>query len=324
MRIAFVGKGGSGKTTLTAAFLQLLQETAHPILALDADVNVHLQEALEIEANVRPIGDRFSEIASDLEGGREIFKRMGFIPAIGTLPPTLSSTFLRCQPDDAFLKKYSAQKGKMRLLTVGTYEQADHGNACYHSKLTSLELIVHRVLDRDDEYVVADVTAGTDPISTSLIFAYDLLVCVVEPTQKSIDVFLDLAHLTRDWNMHLIAIGNKVQSATDEAFLTRHLPAPALLGSVMYSPSVSRFEQGREASLHPFLQENHALFSSLLAYSKGLKRDWTRYLARLQHLYVERCHTWYNAYYGRDLTTLIDPLFTYEQVLTSQERPCIV
>lgn len=324
MRIAFLGKGGSGKTTLTTAFLQLLQERAYPVLAIDADVNVHLQEALGVEADVFPIGERFSDIASDLEGRRDAFKHMGGIPAIGTLPPTFDSTFIRCQPDDAFLNKYSLPKEQLRLLTVGTYEQSDHGNACYHSKLTALEFIFHRLLDRDDEYVVVDVTAGTDPISTSLIFAYDLLVCVVEPTQKSIDVFLDLSHLTRDWNMHLVAVGNKVQSAVDEAFLARHLPAASLLGFVTDSLSVSRFEQGRENSLRPFLQENHALFSALLAYSKGLKRDWTRYLARLQHLYVERCHTWYNAYYGRDLTSLIDPRFTYEQVLANQERSCIV
>lgn len=324
MRIAFLGKGGSGKTTITTAFLQLLHDTAYPVLAVDADVNVHLQEALDIEADVYSIGNRFSEIASDLEGKRGAFNDMGYIPAIGTLPPTFQSTFIRCQPGDAFLNKYTIQKEQVRLLTVGTYEQSDHGNACYHSKLTPLEFFFHRLLDRDDEYVVVDVTAGTDPISTSLIFAYDLLVCVVEPTQKSVDVFLDLFQLTSSWNIHLIAVGNKVQSAMDEAFLTHHIPASSLLGSLRYSPVVSRFEQGRELSLQPFLQENHLLFSTLLAYSKDIKRDWVQYLARLQHLYLERCRTWYNAYYGRDLTTLIDPLFTYEQVLASQEHSCIV
>ncbi len=39
---------------------------------------------------------------------------------------------------------------------------------------------------------------------------------------------------------------------------------------------------------------------------------------------IERCHTWCKVYYGHDLMTLIDPLFTYKQILASQEPICIV
>ena len=46
MRIAFVGKGGSGKTTSAAVFSRYLAELGSPVLAIDADINQHLGAAL--------------------------------------------------------------------------------------------------------------------------------------------------------------------------------------------------------------------------------------------------------------------------------------
>ena len=39
MRIAFVGKGGSGKTTAAALFSRHLATGGAPVLAVDADIN---------------------------------------------------------------------------------------------------------------------------------------------------------------------------------------------------------------------------------------------------------------------------------------------
>lgn len=47
MRIAFVGKGGSGKTTLSALSCRGLAADGAPVLAVDGDINQHLAEALD-------------------------------------------------------------------------------------------------------------------------------------------------------------------------------------------------------------------------------------------------------------------------------------
>jgi len=46
VRIAFVGKGGSGKTTAAALFSRFLAGQGLPVLAVDADINQHLGQAL--------------------------------------------------------------------------------------------------------------------------------------------------------------------------------------------------------------------------------------------------------------------------------------
>lgn len=72
MKIAFVGKGGSGKTTLAALFARHLTESAAPLLCVDADINQHLAAALgatEDEAVMLPaLGDHLSEIKEYLRG----------------------------------------------------------------------------------------------------------------------------------------------------------------------------------------------------------------------------------------------------------------
>jgi CO dehydrogenase maturation factor len=57
MRIAFVGKGGSGKTTSAAMFSRYLAAQDVPVLAIDADINQHLAKALGHDGPPpRPLG----------------------------------------------------------------------------------------------------------------------------------------------------------------------------------------------------------------------------------------------------------------------------
>ena len=66
MKIAFVGKGGSGKTTLSALFARHLAAAGAPVVAVDADINQHLGVALglsEAESGAVPaLGARLTEI----------------------------------------------------------------------------------------------------------------------------------------------------------------------------------------------------------------------------------------------------------------------
>lgn len=49
MRIAFVGKGGSGKTTGAALLSLFLSNNGHSITVADADINMHMSELLGLE-----------------------------------------------------------------------------------------------------------------------------------------------------------------------------------------------------------------------------------------------------------------------------------
>src|SRR2546430_6257104 len=72
MKIAFVGKGGSGKTTLSSLFVRHLAAAGAPVVAVDADINQHLGVALgldETEASAIPaMGEHLPKIKEYLRG----------------------------------------------------------------------------------------------------------------------------------------------------------------------------------------------------------------------------------------------------------------
>lgn len=72
MKIAFVGKGGSGKTTLAALFARHLVAAGAPVLAFDADINQNLATALGVPAAQAARwpapGDHLADIKAYLRG----------------------------------------------------------------------------------------------------------------------------------------------------------------------------------------------------------------------------------------------------------------
>ena len=62
--IAMAGKGGTGKTTISALLINyLLHSNLTPVLAVDADANANLNELLDMDVNLT-----LGEIRSDLKG----------------------------------------------------------------------------------------------------------------------------------------------------------------------------------------------------------------------------------------------------------------
>lgn len=155
MRISFLGKGGSGKTTLSTSFIKFLENKNKKVLAIDADINVNLGTTLGMQTKY--LGDDFERISSYLENhsGVEEHNDSSNIKAekviIGTTPPTNESTFIKPDLNDNFFKKFATYKNdNLALLTVGTYTDKKVGYACYHSKLGSAVLIYNRLLDNQD------------------------------------------------------------------------------------------------------------------------------------------------------------------------------
>lgn len=72
MRLAIAGKGGAGKTTISATLARGLARRGHRVVAIDGDPNPNLSVALGIPARVRnlmrPIPSELVEEVSDLDG----------------------------------------------------------------------------------------------------------------------------------------------------------------------------------------------------------------------------------------------------------------
>ncbi len=314
MRVVFLGKGGSGKTSLSGAFIEFATKKG-PVLAIDADVNRHLPSFLEIERK-RDVGDAYEEVASYLYGKREDIEQKHMV---ATTPPSRNSHFIRVEKDDPFLNRFCSKGEGTHLLVVGNYHEKDVGHTCYHGKLNVLEMIYHHLLDTEDEIVVADATAGIDNIGTSLYFCYDLSVFVVEPTIRSIEVCKEYLALAEQNEVAVAIVGNKIETPEDEQFIERELEGARILCHIPYTQELKAYEQGDLSAKERFssmVVPQMEIIRNALAEEK---RDWNAYYERLLKTHKVNSIEWWDSYYGEPISEQQDPTFTYQEVMEGKK-----
>jgi CO dehydrogenase maturation factor len=325
MKIAFVGKGGSGKTTLSSLFIRHLAAEGIPVTAVDADINQHLGPALgldEDEAAALPaLGAHLSEIKEYLRGANP---RIASAEAmIKTTPPGRGSRLLRLSEDNpvytACARRVPLDQGEARLMVTGPFAESDLGVACYHSKVGAVELCLNHLVDGRGEYLVVDMTAGSDSFASGLFTRFDMTFLVVEPTRKGVGVYRQYTEYARDFGVALAVVGNKVQGADDIAFLRAEV-GDDLLVTVGHSEWVRAMEKGRPPRFGLLEETNREALRALHARADAgyAARDWERYTEQMVHFHRRNAESWGNERTGLDLAAQIDPGFVLSESLLTQ------
>jgi CO dehydrogenase maturation factor len=182
---------------------------------------------------------------------------------------------------------------------------------------------LHHLLDEPSDYVVADTTAGTDNVATTLSFAYDMNVFVVEPTNNSINVYKDFTAITPHLAERTFVVGNKVESVEDESFIRDQVELQRYLGSIPRSHYLKLFDQGQSEALDSFYAEQEPTFDQILKCLGNFSRDWTEYLKLLRETHAKACLAWANSMYESDLLSGLDPSFEYGKVAKLAELQAI-
>jgi CO dehydrogenase maturation factor len=223
MKIAFVGKGGSGKSTVSALFINYLVSGGQKVLAIDADINQHL--AGMVGAQLTPekalyYGENSIDVRTILRGtNKHIESAKRFVK---TTPPGRGSHIVQLRPDDLVLSKYATPfAGDNYFMHAGTYDKDGIGISCYHSNLAVVENVLSHTSLGDQEWLVADMVAGTDAFAGAMHIMFDAIFMVVEPTPESVSVFQQFVGLAKEAGVagRVFAIGNKVMDAEDEDYL---------------------------------------------------------------------------------------------------------
>ncbi|MCD5390869.1 AAA family ATPase [candidate division NPL-UPA2 bacterium] len=159
--IALAGKGGSGKTTISSFVIDyLLRRGKRPILAVDADPNSNLNEALGVsfDGTVASVVDEIMEKKEELPAGMTKDRLLEF-----------------------HLQDALSESEGFDLLVMGRTE----GPGCYCRANDLLRDFMEK-LSENYQYVVMDNEAGMEHLSRKTTRDVDALLIVANPTPVSL------------------------------------------------------------------------------------------------------------------------------------------
>ncbi|MGA7877561.1 MAG: AAA family ATPase [Desulfoferrobacter sp.] len=238
MKIAVSGKGGVGKTTLSAFLVKWFAEQGKNVLAVDADPDANLANGLGIKdtGEIVPISKMKELVAERTE----------------SVPGSFGGFFRMNPKVDDLPEKLAIRSGdRIRLMVMGGVKKGGMGCVCPESILLK-NLVQHLILRRDD-VVVMDMEAGIEHLGRGTSQSVDCLLVVVEPGRRSLETAAKIKELAADIGLSRIAlVGNKVRGEKDKEFLLSNMSEYRFLGFIPYD------EQIIEADLKGEFAENMA------------------------------------------------------------------
>lgn len=197
MKIAVVGKGGSGKTTISAVLARTLARSGRSTLALDCDSNPNLGISLGIGEDAT---ERLVSVRDAVDAGEEEH---------ASSADELVQRFGVDAPDG------------VRLAVVSAIQNPQPGCPC--CGISPERLLAQ--LATPSRSVIADLEAGLGTIMRLEESSVDVVVVVVEPTTKSIEVGRRAAESVREAGIgRVVLTANRVRDDEDAARVRAAFP----------------------------------------------------------------------------------------------------
>jgi len=253
MKIAVTGKGGVGKTLLTALLSKIFSEAGYSVLAIDADPDANLAATLGF-----PDSDKIIPIS---EMSTLIEERTGARP--GQIAP-----FFKLNPKvDDLPEKYSLKHNGIRLMVMGRIKKG--GSGCYCPENALLQALLIHLLVARNEVVILDMEAGIEHLGRATAKAVDKLIVVVEPGRRSIETAYRIDELAQDIGLPNIAIvANKVRNQSEREFLVSNLADFEFLGFIPYDQAIVEADLANLPLLdssQPIINEVRNIYQVLLS-----------------------------------------------------------
>lgn len=221
IQIAVAGKGGTGKTSFTALLIRYLsQNTKNAILAVDADANANLNEALGLN-----LPTTISELIASTKDPKGIPDGM------------TQDVYIEYK-----LQSSLVESDRVDMLVMG----GPDGPGCYCFPNNLLRGYMEK-LGKNYDYVVMDNEAGLEHISRRVTQAIDYMFVISDTSARSIRSAARVRQLVEGIksnikNIYLVI--TKSQSPEDIAVLQGEIEKTGLnlIGVIPFDPLVAKYD----------------------------------------------------------------------------------
>jgi len=200
MKFAITGKGGVGKTTITALLANTFKDKNYKLFLVDADPSPSLGVALgiseEVLNNITPVSQMLDliEERTGVRPGSGYGAMFKLNPRVDDIPEKFSVT----NPDG------------IKMLVVGTIKAAEAGCFCPENALVK-RLLKHLIIT-EEELLIMDMEAGIEHLGRGTVKVMDILIIILEPGMRSVKVAAQIKKLGEELGITKFgAILNKVQ-----------------------------------------------------------------------------------------------------------------
>ena len=239
MKVAVTGKGGVGKTTVSAFLARCWRDLGHAVVAVDADPDANLAGTLGYGGPAIVPLSKLKQLIEERVGGGDAW-----------------GGFLRMNPrvDDIPLE-FGVVIDGIRVLVMGTIERGGSGCACPANVL--LREVLSHLLLRNREHVVVDMEAGVEHLGRGTAKGVDEMLVVVEPGWASMETAARVAALAQDLGIRRThAVANKISGPDDLDFVRAHLTGLPLAGVLPVDRELElEARAGRVSRERPFYRE---------------------------------------------------------------------
>jgi CO dehydrogenase maturation factor len=232
LRVAVAGKGGVGKTTLSAALARSLARRGERVLAVDADPNNCLGRALGFPegllAALTPLSEMREMLAARAgrgEGG---------------------SFFALDPPVEDLLGRFRVEHDGISLLVMGTVDEPGAGCVCPESAV--LKALLRHLVGLEGVSLVMDMEAGLEHLGRGTAQHVGALLIVAEPTSASARTAARIARLARGLGLKVPGVVmNMVTAASSIERVRSFLEGLEIVAALPRDEAVARSESVPES-----------------------------------------------------------------------------
>ena len=258
-RVVITGKGGVGKTTLTALLARSLARRSFTVLAVDADPQMNLPYALGLPTK------EASQLTPLSNNADYVEEKTGARPGEGW------GLLFRLNPNvvDVVDRFGVVGPDRVRLLIMGSLTQPAAGCLCPENSL--LSAVVNSIALREGEVILMDTQAGVEHFGRAIAKGFHHAIVLSDPTFNSLQVALETARLAREMGLPAVHLAlNRVRSKQE---LDKAMSRLAASDFTFSSTHVLPYDEQcleTEPSVEALLESDSDFMKAIEALSAGL------------------------------------------------------